>query len=355
MKLKLHLLFLSILMCSVSFAQQKEINENDITDLKMDSVDITFRVNMSLETVDPAGVFIAGGGNFGNPGDYALTDLGSGIWEMTTRRPKLFSSFYTITNGACPNYSCKENLAGLPCGDPANFNDRFIDPVLNDTTLQHCFGQCTSNGSCVATTPVNVVFRVDMSETPGASDTIYVTGGSLDGWCGSCLLMDDSDGDGIFVDTLALTPGSYEFKFLNGGWPGEEVLDPSADSLCTLTTGQFTNRLVTVGMTDTTLTAFCFNTCDPCMQTSISVISEADDQINIAPNPTDDYLNVLFEGDRFIHGNMAIYSITGQIIQSAKLTGADIVTIDVKDFPKGMYLLSVRNETEIVTHKVLIK
>jgi len=354
MKLKLILLTTCCFLYCLAFGQGKEVSHNDISESVMDSVNITFRVNMTLETVDPSGVFIAGGGNFGNPGDYPLTDVGGGIYEMTVRRPKLFSSFYTITNGACPNYSCKENLAGLPCGDPGNFNDRFLDPVANDTTLLHCFGQCTANLTCVSSTPVNVIFRVDMSETT-AADSIYVTGGSLDGWCGTCLYMDDADGDNIFVDTVSLIPGTYEFKFNNGGWPGEEILDPSADSLCTLTTGQFTNRLVTVGMNDTTLTAFCFEECNPCNTSSLELVRSVESDVLIAPNPTNDFLNILFEGNRFIDGELTLYNITGQVVKAIQLTGDELVKMDIKDFPKGMYLLSIRNETEIITHKVLFK
>ena len=67
-------------------------------------VDITFTLNVSSITsaggsIDPTGMFIAGGGNFGNPGDYPMTDLGGGVWSITVNKPVGFTSDYTFTNG----------------------------------------------------------------------------------------------------------------------------------------------------------------------------------------------------------------------------------------------------------------
>ncbi len=329
-------------------------NSCDPCGVVVDSVNITFKVNMSLETVDPAGVFIAGGGNFGNPGDYPMTDIGGGIYELTVRRPEGFSSFYTITNGACPNYSCKESLVGLSCGDPANFNDRFLMPVAADTTLQHCFAQCTEDLSCTPPAmPVNVVFQVDMSQTSN-NDTVYVTGGALDNWCGSCLLMTDPDGDMVYTDTVALVPGTYEFKFNNGG-TAEEMLDPSIDSLCTLTTGSFTNRIVTIGMTDTTLPAFCFESCDECVMSNLVTIDNPEDRFTVFPVPSDDYVSVLFNGDEFHNGMLSLYNVAGQTVKEIQLNTDNNVSIDVNDLPAGMYLMTILSDTEMATQKILIK
>lgn len=75
---------------------------------------------------------------------------GDGIYEIVVPRKKAFNSFYTFTNGPCPDYSCKENLEGLPCGNPNNFNDRFLPEVANDITVATCFGACFTNAECVS-------------------------------------------------------------------------------------------------------------------------------------------------------------------------------------------------------------
>ena len=113
-----------------------------------ETFDITWTVNMSNEEVSTQGVFLAGGGNFGNPGDNPLTDNGDGTWTITQTVPEGFTSFYIFTNGACGDYSCKEQLGGLPCGDPANFNDRQVVNITADTTFNFCFGECGTDGNC---------------------------------------------------------------------------------------------------------------------------------------------------------------------------------------------------------------
>jgi len=54
-----------------------------------------------------------------------------------------------MVNGNCPDWTCKEDLAGLPCGDPNNFNDRFLPELTDNTVVKACFGECTDDGSCM--------------------------------------------------------------------------------------------------------------------------------------------------------------------------------------------------------------
>ena len=110
---------------------------------------VTFEVNMANETVSPDGVFVAGGGYFGVPGDNPMTDAdGDGTWTVTIEVPHGFTGYYTFVNGNCADWSCKENLAGLPCAHPEHYNDRQITNVIEATSVQTCFGQCTDDGSC---------------------------------------------------------------------------------------------------------------------------------------------------------------------------------------------------------------
>lgn len=117
-----------------------------------EEVKIKFMLGTKGITPNPEGVWIAGGGNFDVPGGkYKMDDADAdGIYELTVPRKKGFSSFLTFTNGPCPDYSCKENLDGLPCGNPNNFNDRFLSPVQKDTTFATCFGACFTNADCVS-------------------------------------------------------------------------------------------------------------------------------------------------------------------------------------------------------------
>ncbi len=110
-----------------------------------------------------------------------------------------------------------------------------------------------------------VTFAVDMNGEDLLDGSVYITGGSIDGWCGTCTAMTDSDGDGIFEATLDLPPGPIEYKFVNGNWDAGEILDPLTDGACTLTTGEFTNRYFDVPSDgNAVLPIVCFNSCNAC-------------------------------------------------------------------------------------------
>lgn len=114
-------------------------------------IDITFTVNVvsiinNGGTIDSTGIFLAGGGTFGNPGDNPMTDLGNGIWSITVSKPVGFNSNYIFTNGDS-GWGAKENISGLPCA-VGPYDDRNLAPVYSDTTIQHCFGTCDYDGTC---------------------------------------------------------------------------------------------------------------------------------------------------------------------------------------------------------------
>lgn len=62
-----------------------------------DAIDVTFRVNMALQTVDPAGAFIAG--SFNNWTDEAMTNEGNGVWSITKQLTEGQSYQYKFKNG----------------------------------------------------------------------------------------------------------------------------------------------------------------------------------------------------------------------------------------------------------------
>ena len=46
--------------------------------------------------------------------------------------------------------------------------------------------------------------------------------GSFTGWCGSCVVMDDTDGDGVYAVTVDVPAGTVEYKFTVDGWADQE-------------------------------------------------------------------------------------------------------------------------------------
>jgi hypothetical protein len=77
-------------------------------------------------------------------------------------------------------------------------------------------------------------------------------------------------GNGIWELAIELAPGNYEYKFSSDGWDLQETLTPG--SPCTVTTGEFTNRTLTVTET-TTLPTVCWGSCVGCNESSSRTVT----------------------------------------------------------------------------------
>ena len=262
-----------------------------------EGVNITFNVGQGNIALDPEGLHIAGGGNFGNPGDFPMDDSdGDGIWNITVEREKGFTSFYTFTNGACPDFGCKENIAGQDCANPDNFNDRLIDNVQSDTTINTCFGLCADNTDDCGSgaSPGNITFQVDMNNFTDPFTTPYVAG-NMNGWAGDANPMTDADGDGIWETTIMLNPGNYEYKFPLDNWAVDEVMTDGDPCTITDPSGQFVNRALTVDG-DATI-CFVWGTCETCfVEPGLAEVSFNVDMSNYVDPFTTAYVSGGFNG-----------------------------------------------------------
>ena len=321
-----------------------------------DSVAVSFNVNMNNETVDPSGVYIAGG-SFGVPGDHELTDLdGDGIYSISLIRHKDSASNYVFLNGLCPDFSCAENLAGLSCADPANANYRSLPALSGDVTISTCFGQCTTDGSCNSNTdPVNVTFRVDMKQKEIATSGVFM-GASFDNWTGG-LQMQDTDNDSIYELTVQLAPGTYEWRFINGAnWADPEEFDPeSSDSTCTIPAGNVANRIVTVPVADLTLPTYCFNSCDGCWATGINDLLLDNKFFKLAPSRALTHTIVSFDQGMSEVKNISILNIAGKVVHQHVLNRNELEhSIKTNHLPSGLYFVNVQTSTRMGTRKLMV-
>jgi 1,4-alpha-glucan branching enzyme len=188
---------------------------------------------------------------------------GDGIWELTINLEEGNYEYKFAADG----WNIQESLTE---GDPCTINAApFINRTLNVTgnTDQGlvCWGSCSEcDGGGGGGTAVNVTFQVNMAQVTDVYTAPEVNG-TFNGWCGGCAPMTDADGDNIWEITIALEPGSYEYKFAADTWNIQENLP--AGSSCTITTGAFTNRTLVV--TDgTTLPVVCWGSCSDCGQST---------------------------------------------------------------------------------------
>ncbi|MEN9347137.1 MAG: hypothetical protein RLZZ77_648 [Bacteroidota bacterium] len=104
-----------------------------------------------------------------------------------------------------------------------------------------------------------VTFQLDMRGVSG--NFTPEVNGTFNNWCGSCNVMNDSDGDGIWVANINLAGGNYEYKYSFNNWMGQE--DLISGSACTVTAGQFVNRTLQV-TGDVVLPLVCWGNCSAC-------------------------------------------------------------------------------------------
>ena len=114
------------------------------------SYTVTFNVHTDLiaGNVSADGIYI-GGGFVGSNDALLLDDSdGDGVWSGSTSLPAAGGHF-TILNGNCSDWSCKEDISGQPCADAGNYNDRnnLLGGFSQDTTLNLQYGSCDTPGT----------------------------------------------------------------------------------------------------------------------------------------------------------------------------------------------------------------
>ena len=114
---------------------------------------VTFNVHTDLITgsVSADGIYIGGGFVGGNDALLLDDSDGDGVWSGSTSLPESGGHF-TILNGNCSDWSCKEDISGQPCADAGNYNDRnnLLGGFSQDTTLNLQFGSCDTPGTGIA-------------------------------------------------------------------------------------------------------------------------------------------------------------------------------------------------------------
>lgn len=313
-----------------------------------DAATLTINLGDAGLTVDPNGFYIAGGAEFGAPGTYRLDDAdGDGVHSISMQRPIGFSSHYTFTNGACGDFSCKEDISGQDCADPDAFNDRFLDPLTGDLTITTCFGQCTTDTNCETVPEGNITFQVDMSEYTEAFTQVYLSG-TFNNWSGDGAPLTD-EGNGIWSTQVPLLYNDYQFKFQLDEWTVQETFADGLD--CTAADGTFINRFITVEG-DATL-CFQWESCTPCGGVNTNNLSQTDDLFQVSPTLVSDFVNIkLNTVYDFDDAQLQVIGLRGENIKSFELnTGT--MELDLSELNQGMFFLQLKTNEHIKTQKLI--
>jgi hypothetical protein len=181
-----------------------------------------------------------------------------------------------------------------------------------------------------------------------------VTGNTVDNWCGTCVEMLDPDADGVYEVTMQFGLGDHEYKFNNGGWGFTEVMDSVADASCTLTTDEFTNRLLTViTPTAVVLPAVCFEACDACLVDGTAELSAA--RFSMYPTIASDMVKFNFPSGNDYNRVISIYNTSSQMVENTTLgNGVSSFDLDVTSFAAGLYIVNVQVAGAVEVKKLVI-
>jgi hypothetical protein len=305
-------------------------------------VNVTFRVDMSNETVSPDGVHVAGTFQGWDPAATGLTLVSDDIYEYT----QIFTSGayleYKFINGnTFDDTETVPEACGVPDGQ-GGFNRYLIVPA-NDTVLPAlCFSSCEP---CIPPVEVNVTFRTDLHWEVISADGVHVAG-NFQGWDPGITEL-QLVSDEFYEYTTTLTAGtSIEYKIINGSvWEGAEEVPEE----CGTPDGQGGfNRYFTVPATDTTLPFFCFSQCvNPCYINSVNDRLSAYE--DFYPNPAS---NLLYFNEKHKFASIQIYTVEGKLMLSDKLQQ---LQLDISVLKEGLYFIRINNNDATVTRKLLIK
>lgn len=300
-------------------------------------VEITFRVDMTNETVSPDGVHIGGGFQGWNPGSTPMIYAGDNIYTYTTILPSGTYQEYKFVNGT--TWEQSENLPP----ECSNSNNRFITVPQSNTVLEIvCYGECDPCGPPPVV--VDVTFVVDLSEEIVSQQGVHLAG-SFQGWDPASLEMTNTMED-IYQVTVSLLSGTYlEYKFINGDtFDGAEMVPEE----CGVDDGfGGYSRFYTVPDVNVTLPEVCFSSCTEC--SGVGIIQDlVNSTPGFYPNPAQDRLYFTNEADLI---KVNIYSVDGKLVL-AKFVANEALDISVLN--RGLYFVRIETENEVSVTKLII-
>jgi len=230
------------------------------------NVNITFRVDMTNQTLGPNGVHLAGG--FGiagypqwDPSGITMTDGDlDNIYEVLLSLPESSYFEYKFING-----NAWGSDEGVPGACNCNGNRCVTSGTVDQTLAVRCFGEC----SFCAGNPqfFDVTFQVDMQSATVSPNGVHLAGNfgfnpapnTYPMWNPAGIVMTDADLNQVYEVTLQLAEGYYfEYKFINGNAWGEEEDVPG-------TCSSYGNRYLTVPVSDLVMDGVCFAECGDCI------------------------------------------------------------------------------------------
>ena len=319
------------------------------------SYDVTFVVHTdslvaSGGTVSSDGIYI-GGGFVGGHDALPLTDAdGDGVWEGSMNLPAAGGHF-TILNGNCSDWSCKEDIAGQSCADPSNWNDRnnLLGGFSQDTTLYLQYGSCS--GGPASSYDVTFVVHTDSLVASGgtvSSDGIYIGGGFVGGH--DALPLTDADGDGVWEGSMNLPASGGHFTILNGNCGDWSCKEDIAGQPCADPSNWNDRNNLLGGFTQDITLVLEYGSCTTPSGGSTGIVDNNNSFLDVYPNPSSDIVNL---NSSSAISSYTVYNMLGNRLFSANVN-LEKTVIDISSLTKGVYIIEV-NQKGKFTNKRIVK
>jgi alpha-amylase len=233
-----------------------------LSNLQSQTYAVTFRVDMSAETVAPSGVHIAGSfqsvaglGSNWNPGSTPVQDVdGDGIFEITVSLPSGAYEYKFINGNA---WGMDENPPS-ECSIGSTNNREVIVGNMDMVLPAFPFNGCI----------LKLRLAVNMTNQTVSPEGVHVMGdfqeaaGFAQNWDPASTPMHDLNGDGTYEIELTAPFGDYQYVFVNGN-TGANAENLSGSCSEPGDNGQQVRKVTFAAGTENP-TIYCFNTCETC-------------------------------------------------------------------------------------------
>lgn len=273
------------------------------------------------------------------------------IWQITLPFKVMDTILYAfLRNNQIENIPDECRLPNLPFRS-------FLFAYVQDTLLNKvCFSSCEK---CkieeAAPKKINIRFQVDMTpvvkQNQLSEEGVFFKA-SFNHF--EPLLMMRQGETAIFEIELPLIQGDTINYLFSNGLAGNEVLNTIiGDSNCVIINEK---RWLTVDSSVMSLPAFCFETCEDCNVVFSSTFDYLANQIDIFPNPADEYIIVNYTPMSIAPLNIQIVDTLGRVVLNKIYSASDFsANIQISHLSKGIYWVVVVSKNVILKKRIIIK
>ena len=190
--------------------------------------------------------------------------------------PYTFVAYDSFGDGICCEYGEGYIVLSNACGvdiEILDFNTAQLDIPINllpcPPPVLGCMDEQATNYNPEAIFEgepclYEVTFRLDLNGPHPEGIVTPEVNSDYFGWCGSCVPMEDADGDGVWEATVSMAAGQYLWKFSADNWTYQELPVGVAESPCFIFDEfGYVNRPLNV-QGPMALPPFCWESCLPC-------------------------------------------------------------------------------------------